>query len=240
MAQHMYNNSKHSVTGVCPMESMMGFRGQTRVNTDEPPESELNSDETGDTAKTRQKATDRAAIIEAKREMLSELLETASASQAKYFNQKRIDMQFKSAIGPFQVIGTWDSNAYKLLLPPRYRQQHPVFHVSLLETYRDTARYETPPEAILVDDEIEYEIEAIRMERGSAKHKEYYLKWKGYPEEECTWNLPNTLVIPQRLRYTYRTPDPFAVRAENPSVKSVDSSHRGAAPKKGDSEAGYR
>ena len=87
--------------------------------------------------------------------------------------------------------------AYKLKLPKKWRVYN-VFHVSLLE--QDTTRKgrvsEEVPELDAGDeDSEEYEVEAIRDSAVYANESEsghlpglYYLvAWKGYPEEENTW-----------------------------------------------------
>lgn len=59
----------------------------------------------------------------------------------------------------------------------------------LLELYRDSAKTTDLSEGILVDNNIEYEVEEICMEKQISRNKakSYLVKWKGYPEEECTW-----------------------------------------------------
>jgi hypothetical protein len=38
-----------------------------------------------------------------------------------------------------------------------------------------------------VDEQLQYEVESIRMVKGPPKNREYYVKWKGYSDDECTW-----------------------------------------------------
>lgn len=215
MAQHVYNNSKHSVTGMTPMEALMGFRGQIRINVEDQPPSENEFDEDPDTdthraSKRAKNAMERVKAMQEQRAELQGLLQRAAEVQAHYYNRHRMDMQFRigdwvmlrtvnivppggkkkfdsKQIGPFQVVDTWGTNAYKLALPPKFRKLHNVFHVSLLEPFRDSARNPTPPEGALVDGQLEYKVESIRMVRGPPRNREYYVKWEGYSEDECTW-----------------------------------------------------
>ena len=90
-------------------------------------------------------------------------------------------------IGPFPIIDTWGTNAYKLQLTPKYRELHPVFHVSLLEPYYDRAGQPKPPDPILVDEELEWTINQILKERTYRKQKQYLVRWKGYTDDDCTW-----------------------------------------------------
>ena len=87
--------------------------------------------------------------------------------------------------------------AYKLKLPKKWRI-HNVFHVSLLE--QDTTRKERVDENMTklefnVGDSKEYKVEAIRdsavytmeSELGHLPGLYYLVAWKGYSEEENTW-----------------------------------------------------
>ena len=74
-------------------------------------------------------------------------------------------------------------NAAKLELPPAMTV-HPVFNVSLLKQYKGTRLL---PSAIQLDDEAEYEVEAILKHRGRPRHYQYLLRWKGYGPEEDMW-----------------------------------------------------
>ena len=69
--------------------------------------------------------------------------------------------------GPFEIEKEISSVAYKLRLPPQWRI-HPVFHASLLLPYQETKEHgpnytRPPPE--LIDNEEQYEVEAIRTHR---------------------------------------------------------------------------
>ena len=209
-----------------------------RINVDDLLKAVFKEDEGPKVRVNRELATAYAKIAQEKRTMLQDVLREASETQAKYFNQKRIDMQFKigewvmlrtknitppggskkfdsKQIGPFQVIDAWN-NAYRLLLTPRYRQLHPVFHVSLLEPHRDSARTTNPPDGILVNGHIEYEVEEIRMEKqvGRSKAKSYLVKWKGYPEEECTWEPEEHVADTAAMNRYLERPKPVQRRAK--------------------------
>ena len=94
-------------------------------------------------------------------------------------------------VGPFEVTGKTGAAAYKLKLPVTWKRKHPVFNEGLLKPYRPPAfpgqNKPLPPIPDIVDNELEYEVEKVldsRMKRGKL---EYLVHWKGYPNEERTW-----------------------------------------------------
>jgi len=81
--------------------------------------------------------------------------------------------------------------AYQLALPLSWGI-HDVFHTSLLLPYRETTVHGpnfTCPPPDLIEDEEEYEVEAIINHRchGRRRQLQYLIKWKGYPLSDNTW-----------------------------------------------------
>lgn len=118
-------------------------------------------------------------------------------------------------IGPFAIKRVLSPLVYELDLPPSM-QIHPVFHVSKLKAFKESERFSEsrtsplnrpPPE--IIDDEAEYEVEAIRdcRERkyGRRMYKQYLVKWKGYPEWENTWEWEDTLTGAQAAVDAYNS-----------------------------------
>jgi hypothetical protein len=180
------------------MEILMGIQGDLRINVQASP-TPGNTD-----------ATERIKGLHEVRDRVKILIAAAKQSQARYHNRKRMDQTFKIGqwvmlrnknittgrfsrkiddrqIGPFRVLNTWGTNAYKLDLPPRYRELHPVFHVSLLEPYYIRSDQQPAPEAVWVDNEQEYAVEDILAERTFRNVPQYLVRWKGWPIEEATW-----------------------------------------------------
>ena len=93
--------------------------------------------------------------------------------------------------GPFKVTQVMSPVNYRLELPTQW-SIHPVFHIDLLTPYRETithgANYQRPPPD-LVDNEEEYEVEAILDSRkfGRGRRLQYLIKWKGYPDSDNQW-----------------------------------------------------
>jgi hypothetical protein len=111
-------------------------------------------------------------------------------------------------VGPFKVSQVVNDNAYKLDLPPQLRV-HPVQNVSKLRRYRRSpARFESrpqpidrpPPECTDPAGDAVYEAERIVAQRGSRRRPEYLVKWKGYPNEDCSWEPRKNLNCPELLR----------------------------------------
>ncbi|GBG59590.1 hypothetical protein CBR_g49850 [Chara braunii] len=80
--------------------------------------------------------------------------------------------------------------SFRVKLPDYLRQArvHNVYHVSLLRPYRRPSEsfaglpYERPP-PIMVDGHEEFLVSDIMVDG----HEEYLVRWKGYPDDEATW-----------------------------------------------------
>ena len=109
--------------------------------------------------------------------------------------------------GPFRILAKVGTRSYRLELQDRWRI-HNVFHASLLEPHRANPFSQRPQSRPLpeeVDGELEYEVERIlpsevrttRRHQGN-RHRNirtlhFLVKWKGYPEDECTWEPGQSL-----------------------------------------------
>jgi len=103
--------------------------------------------------------------------------------------------------GPFKIVKVVSPNAYQLELPSTMKL-HPVFHTVKLRPYfpdsipgRTVSHPRPPP---VVDGESpEWEVEYIKDSRLVSRGQglQYKVKWKGFPQEESTWepaaNLKN-------------------------------------------------
>jgi hypothetical protein len=101
-------------------------------------------------------------------------------------------------VGPFKIIGQKHKDSFELDLDGKF-QIHPVFHVNLLKPWIDNDneefpdRHQDPPPAVIVDDEEEFEAEAIIKKRTRYGKTQYLVKWKGYRDEDCTWEPEDNL-----------------------------------------------
>jgi hypothetical protein len=117
----------------------------------------------------------------------------------KYLNLKHSETNRKLLpkwIGPFEVVQVVGPVAYKLKMNPRWRV-HPVFHVSLVDLYREDGRVQPPPPPIEMEGTLEYEVESILEHRfrGKKHPKAYYkVAWKGYGIEHNSCESESNVV----------------------------------------------
>jgi hypothetical protein len=116
----------------------------------------------------------------------------------KYLNLKHSKNSRKLLpkwIGPFEVVQVVGSVACKLKINPGWRV-HPVFHVSLLEPYRESGRVQPPPPPIEMEGALEYEADSILEHRfWDITPKAYYkVAWKGYGIEHNSWEPKSNVV----------------------------------------------
>jgi hypothetical protein len=110
-------------------------------------------------------------------------------------------------VGPFKVTRVINDNAYELELPPQLRI-HPVQNVSKLRRYRRSpAAFDgrplpvdrPPPDYIDPAGDAEFHVERIMAQRRVGRRMEYLVKWKGYPNEDSSWEPRANLNCPDLL-----------------------------------------
>ncbi len=114
-------------------------------------------------------------------------------------------------LGPFLVTKQINEVAYRLNLPSSMKI-HPVFHVSLLEPYKESTipgRLQQPPPPIEIDGEEEFEVSEILDSRINRRKLEYLVHWQGYEVSERTWepatNLDNAPEMIEEFHRQYPT-----------------------------------
>ena len=106
-------------------------------------------------------------------------------------------------LGPFTIEKRIGPVNYKLRLPESMHKIHPIVHISLLEKTKTTARLAEDIE-LEADDEAEYEVQSI-LDFKRVSGKPYYLvKWKGYSDEENTWEPTENLRSCSNLLHQFR------------------------------------
>jgi hypothetical protein len=91
--------------------------------------------------------------------------------------------------GPFKITKVIGPVTFQLELPKTWRI-HNVFHATLLRQYKETdvygANFPRPTPELIEGEEV-YEIEYILRHRKRGRGYQYYVKWKGYPITEASW-----------------------------------------------------
>ena len=159
---------------------------------------------------------------------------------SKYIKTKRNRKLEAKFFGLFQVLHPVGKQVYKLELPKKWKI-HDVFHVSLLE--QDTTRKGRVDEENveeLDEDGGEYKVEAIRDSAVYARESEsghlpgfYYLvSWKGYPEEENTWEPASAVQHLRKLISSFHKDHPDKPTATSPAIDTAPPMARPTEPLK--------
>ena len=93
--------------------------------------------------------------------------------------------------------------------------QHPVFHVDRLSPWHgnETNGLNTPPPPpVQIDDEMEYEVEAILDSRKYRNQYQYLVKWKGYDFGHNSWEPAAHLTHSADLLNAFHLAHPSAPR----------------------------
>ncbi len=128
----------------------------------------------------------------------------------------------------FRVLYPVGQQTYKLELPKKWRI-HDVFHVLPLE--QDTTGKERVEIATELDkgDSKEYKVEAICDSEVYAKESDsdplpgldYLVSWKGYLEEENTWELASAVLYLRKLISTFYRDHPEKLTTTSPPIDSA-------------------
>ncbi|SJL08820.1 uncharacterized protein ARMOST_12191 [Armillaria ostoyae] len=223
LAAFQHNNRIHSATGKSPF--FVNFGRNPRIAPDTHTHAALRTPASEEFQATMKLIHDetRAALTKAAEQMKTQYdkkkktaityqpgdkvwLDTTNLHLAR--PKKKLDDKH---IGPFTILEKRGLSAYKLKLPLTWKI-YPVFNETLLNPYIaptfSNQQQDPPPPPDIINDEPEYEVEAIinhktRKVRGQ-KDKEtgkyttntvtdYLVKWKGYGREEDKWTKESEL-----------------------------------------------
>ena len=206
MAEFAYNNAKNASTGFTPFELNCGYHPWVSYKEDLDPHSKSKTAE-----ELSSKLQELMTVCQQNLHHAQELQKRGHDKgvkprsyapgdkvwlSSKHLKTKRNCKLEAKFLGPFRVLHPVGKQAYKLELPKKWRI-HDVFHVSLLE--QDTTKKGRVNDTQLdfefeAGDDKEYEVDGIWDSAVYAKESVgqlpglYYLvSWKGYPEEENTW-----------------------------------------------------
>ena len=240
MAEFAYNNAKNASTGYTLFELNCGYHPRVSYEEDINPRSKFKSAD--------DLANDLRELMAVCRENLQHAQDLQKQAHdkgtkprsyasgdkvwlnSKYIKTKQNRKLEAKFFGPFQVLHPVGKQAYKLELPKKWRI-HDVFHVSLLE--QDTTKKgrvdENMTEFEAGSDDEEYEVEGIRDSAVYAKESTtghlpglYYLvSWKGYPEEENTWEPASAVQHLRKLISTFHKDNPDKPTATSPPTDTA-------------------
>jgi hypothetical protein len=75
-----------------------------------------------------------------------------------------------------------NKQAYKLILLKNIRKIHNVFHVSLLESYKENLEDAKSSSLIVIENEDQWEVQDILNTRKFHDKMQYYVKWLNYDD----------------------------------------------------------
>jgi len=111
-------------------------------------------------------------------------------------------------LGPFEIESQVGPSAYRLKLPHRIRQLHPVFNVIKLSATPEDPILERKPQALLppivVDREEEWEVEEILNSCWHQRRFQFLVKWKGFSREHNSWEVASDVKAPDLVAEYYR------------------------------------
>lgn len=120
--------------------------------------------------------------------------------------------------GPFRITKKVGASAYKLALPQRWKRVHNVFNEHLLTPFQapsypsQKARQPEDPPDIEDPDKAEYEVEAIIGARVRRGNLQFLVKWKGYAEEDDSWEPAGELLAAEDAIRDFYKKNPGAPR----------------------------
>ena len=190
-------------------------------------------------------AADLASRLEQIHTELRAELEHAQALQSQYYDEKRLpapelqqgqlvwllrrnikttrpsDKLDHRRLGPYRIIRKIGTSSYHLQLPSYLSRLHPVFHVSLLEPYKDPSEFhphaDPTPFELVVDNDPSLSIHSILDCRKVGHRYEYLVHFKNSSDSEDAWiplsDIPTTYneLLERYHRRHPRAPRPHAI-----------------------------
>ena len=193
MAEFAHNSATHSITQKTPFVLIMGYEPQAYPPLGKTFLSNLES-QLSDLSTTHDDAQAAHKIAQQKmKEWIASKFTPWKVGYKVWLKTTNLHMnrpkklQMKQT-SPFEVEEVISCMAFHLHIPSQWKI-HPVFHTSLLTTYKETLEHspnflQPPPD--LIDSEEEYEVEVILRHRGKPGRRTFLIRWKGYSTAEDT------------------------------------------------------
>jgi hypothetical protein len=239
IAEFAYNNSIHSATGETPFYANM--LRHPKIGIDIVPHDGAS-----------QKAKDVAGRLEELHSEMRKRLEEVNKKYAEQFNKHTKEKEYRvgdqvwlniknvkvdrpsqklywKKAGPYKIIEKVNNHAYRLKIPNQSRI-HDVFHISLLEDIKGPrAEKLTDMDLWSGNDAEEWEVEELVRSRmdddGSLR---YEVKWKGYSEDENTWEPAGNLRHCQKLVRKFHKDHPdMPTQHTKPATETIRKGRKG-------------
>jgi transposase InsO family protein len=118
-------------------------------------------------------------------------------------------------LGPYEITKLIGDNAVELRLPKSMRI-HPVVNISRVRPYKERLKgqstFRPGPVQVTEDRELEYEVDHIVDSRLKGNRLEYLVHWKGYSDEDRTWEPLGHLSSAQGTIKDFHKVNPSAPR----------------------------
>src|SRR5258707_5878088 len=131
--------------------------------------------------------------------------------------------------GPFRINKEISPVAYQLSLPASWAI-HDVFHASLLLPYQENTVHGpnfSKPLPDLIQGTEEYEVKHLINHRrhGGSRMLQYFVKWKGYPKSDNTWEPAQNIHAPDLLKKYHQRYPLQDKREKKPRKKASSQLH---------------
>ena len=122
-------------------------------------------------------------------------------------------------MGSFPIIEKVGATAYRVKHPGLHRCCHPVFNQDLLLPFKPLAYPQQclppPPDPTLIDNNEEWEVDFIKDSRWTnclRRSVQYLVHWKGFGNDEDTWEPARNLVHTSELNMDFHQGYPHEPR----------------------------
>ena len=123
-------------------------------------------------------------------------------------------------LGPYDITKRIGDNAIELQLP-RSMKIHPIVNISWVKPYKECLEgqptFKPGPVQVTEDREVEFEVETILDSRWKGRRLEYLVHWKGYLDQDRTWEPKGNLTNASEAIKDFHRSKPSAPRSLNMS-----------------------